>query len=225
MLSMLMAAGLIGQLSSRVGFFIKSFESWRRETIGRRSVVAIADLGFGVLDSATVEAAAYVIENRPAKDDAITVVCRLLTADQKAEALHECVFYSLDKRRFIFQIKECDCLPLAPWVYWVSRETRKKLAAPERLEPEGALVRQGLGTGDNNRFIRALWEVPPSLISTTPDQKIAFNHQSSHGKRWAPHVRSGSSQPWYSPLTVLIDWENHGLRLKEHWRSRGESPS
>ena len=224
-LSMLAIGGFLGEISSRVGFFIKSFDDWRNKVMGIHSVVAIADLGFGVLDDATVEAASYIVEKRPSEKQGLTRVFRLLVESDKANTLLNLMSGSSDKRIFMFSVAECECLPLHPWIYWVSREVREKLAHHEGLEPAGAVIRQGLGTGDNNRFIRALWEVPPELIATTTVSSTGFAEQFSLGKRWAVHVRSGSSQPWYSPLTVLIDWENQGLRLKEHWRSRGESPS
>ena len=187
-------------------------------------VECIVDLGFGVLDSATVEVACYVIKNVAATATQ-TPVARLLATGNKEEELQSCLADRSDKRWFIFRIDECGILPLSPWIYWVSTRTLGELAKHETLEPKAAVVRQGLGTGDNNRFIRALWEVPPELIASLQANFTEFAGEFNHGKRWAFHVRSGSSQPWYSPLTVLIDWENQGARLKELWRSKGENPS
>ncbi|MCP9822927.1 BREX-1 system adenine-specific DNA-methyltransferase PglX [Cyanobium sp. L1E-Cus] len=225
MLALLVSKGLLGEISSRVGFFIKSFDEWRKTIMASHSVISIADLGFGVLDDATVEAASYIVEKAPPAKKGLTRVFRLLVDDDKASTLLRAVTSYSGNRIFDFNIGECKCLPLGPWIYWVSQEVRGKLAAHIELEPAAAVIRQGLGTGDNGRFIRALWEVPADLIATTTDSTPNFREQFSKGKRWAFHVRSGSSQPWYSPLTVLIDWENQGLRLKEHWRSKGESPS
>jgi len=225
MLALLTGKGLLGEISSRVGFFIKSFDEWRKTIMAGNSVLAIADLGFGVLDDATVEAAAYIVEkSTPTRND-LTTVYRLLTDDNKGSALVASVSAFSGSRVFYFNIEECNCLPLSPWIYWVPYEVRRKLASHNELEPAAAVIRQGLGTGDNSRFIRALWEVPAELIATTTNSTTKFREQFSQGKRWAFHVRSGASQPWYSPLTLLIDWENQGLRLKEHWRSKGESPS
>ncbi len=57
--------GRIGAITSRTCLFTKSFESWRESIlIGRCSLCLVADLGFGVMDDAAVEAAAYVLERR-----------------------------------------------------------------------------------------------------------------------------------------------------------------
>lgn len=62
-LELLRTGGLLGAITSRTGFFLKSFQQWREEILLKESrVVALADLGYGVLDTAMVETAAYVLE-------------------------------------------------------------------------------------------------------------------------------------------------------------------
>jgi hypothetical protein len=55
--------GLLGAITSRTGFFLSSFQRWREEVLLREAPpVVFADLGYGVLDSAMVEVAAYCLE-------------------------------------------------------------------------------------------------------------------------------------------------------------------
>ena len=64
-LELLRAGGRIGAITSRTCFFLSSFQKWREEVvlrIGRPEVMS--DLGFGVMDDAAVEAAAYVLEKQ-----------------------------------------------------------------------------------------------------------------------------------------------------------------
>ncbi len=57
--------GRVGCLSSRTGFFLKSFTRWREEVLlGLGHLEVVADLGYGVLDKAMVEVAAYVVERQ-----------------------------------------------------------------------------------------------------------------------------------------------------------------
>jgi len=59
----LAAGGRLGAITSRSGFFLTSFQRWREEVLLEEArPVALADLGYGVLDSAMVETAAYVLE-------------------------------------------------------------------------------------------------------------------------------------------------------------------
>jgi hypothetical protein len=55
--------GFIGAITARTCFFLSSLEEWRESIVlNRTSVVALADLGHGVMDDALVDAAAYVLE-------------------------------------------------------------------------------------------------------------------------------------------------------------------
>lgn len=57
--------GTLGAITSRTGFFLTSFQKWREEILLKEAPPTVfADLGAGVLDSAMVETAAYVLERR-----------------------------------------------------------------------------------------------------------------------------------------------------------------
>ncbi len=56
--------GMLGAITSRTGFFLGSFQRWREEILLKEARPAVvADLGYGVLDTAMVETAAYVLEH------------------------------------------------------------------------------------------------------------------------------------------------------------------
>ena len=62
-LELLRAGGYLGAITSRTGFFLTSFRKWREEILLKEAqFIALADLGYGVLDTAMVETAAYVLE-------------------------------------------------------------------------------------------------------------------------------------------------------------------
>ena len=62
-LGMLVPGGMLGAITPRTGFFLSSFRRWREEMLLKdfRPIV-LADLGYGVLDTAMVETAAYCLE-------------------------------------------------------------------------------------------------------------------------------------------------------------------
>ncbi|QVL47240.1 MAG: SAM-dependent methyltransferase [Thiocapsa sp.] len=54
--------GLLGAITSRTAFFLTSYRQWRQGVVlGEAKPVVMADLGYGVMDAAMVEAAAYVL--------------------------------------------------------------------------------------------------------------------------------------------------------------------
>jgi hypothetical protein len=61
-LQLLYAGGMLGAITSRTGFFLSSFQKWREEILLREAWPSVfADLGYGVLDTAMVETAAYCL--------------------------------------------------------------------------------------------------------------------------------------------------------------------
>lgn len=63
---MLRAGGMLGAITSRTGFFLSSFQKWREEIVlPTAPPVVFADLGYGVLDTAMVETAAYCLRKQP----------------------------------------------------------------------------------------------------------------------------------------------------------------
>lgn len=62
-LSLLQVGGMLGAITSRTGFFLTSFQKWREEILLKEArLTVMADLGYGVLDTAMVETAAYCLE-------------------------------------------------------------------------------------------------------------------------------------------------------------------
>ncbi len=59
----LVPGGMLGAITSRTGFFLSSFRRWREEILLKEARPTVfADLGYGVLDTAMVETAAYCLE-------------------------------------------------------------------------------------------------------------------------------------------------------------------
>jgi len=64
-IDLLRTQGRIGAITSRACFFLRSFHNWRENIVlGKAFPEVMADLGYGVMDDAMVEAAAYVLEKR-----------------------------------------------------------------------------------------------------------------------------------------------------------------
>jgi hypothetical protein len=66
-LNLLGGRGQLGAITSRTGFFLSSFQKWREEILLKEAKPTVmADLGYGVLDAAMVETAAYCLSKEVA---------------------------------------------------------------------------------------------------------------------------------------------------------------
>ena len=64
-LELLRSGARLGAITSRTCFFLSSFRKWREDVVLNISTPEVmADLGYGVMDDAMVEAAAYVLEKQ-----------------------------------------------------------------------------------------------------------------------------------------------------------------
>lgn len=221
--------GSVGAITSRVGLFLTSFERWRSEVLLAHDLGPLVDLGEKVMEQATVEAAAYVIRagRRPA--DHRPAFIRALTMPDRATGLNE-VIEGLRRGApdgnsvFRPDLGSLRALDGEPIVYWIGPSDVTTLRSHPPFEPGAGVVRQGLATGDDFRFVRAWWEIAPARATRSPaytggqDAKTQLNT----GARWAPIVKAGASQPWYSPNLLVVDWQRDGERLRSFTDAAGK---
>jgi hypothetical protein len=196
--------GLLGAITSRTGFFLSSFQKWREEVLLKEAPpVIFADLGYGVLDSAMVEVAAYCLEK--GRDQIMdTVFLRVLEADDKASALkatiHQAALSSARSQRFTLSAASFSAVPRSPFAYWVSDNLRRLFKALPSFEAEGRTAKQGLATGNDPRFLRVWWEVSAA--------------RSSASDGWSLLVKGGAPTMFFGDPFAVVKWFDGGLELK-----------
>jgi hypothetical protein len=238
-LSLLIPSGRLGAITSRTCFFLSTFKDWRRNVVLQGSAIrAIADLGQGVMDNAMVEAAAYVLERTLPTSS--TVVFRAIADTARQQALEDCIDAyrnaSLERRLFLAEQAAFDLLPDSPFVYWIDGKTIRQFKTGRTFEPNVGSVRVGVQTGDDPRYVRAVWEVPyeSTIFCYYPqdgtnicrlDDPLVVTHRRRKERmagRWAFFVKAGASQPWYSPVTLKLNWARDGHELKNFRNSQGK---
>ncbi|MEX1270952.1 MAG: hypothetical protein WEB55_00715, partial [Acidimicrobiia bacterium] len=201
--------GTCGAITSRAGMFLTTFEQWRAEILLGHQLVALADLGYGVMEQALVEAAAYVL--RQTEPDEHARFIRLLKEVDRPRALVDASRSSRsntsDARVFRVPLEDFAAIPGAPLAYWMSPSLRRLFIDYPSLEGSEADVRQGLATGMDFRFVRAFWEVDPRRIARTREETRS-------GKRWVPFAKGGEYSPYWADIHLLIDWKDDGKYLK-----------
>jgi len=238
-LGLLRRGGHLGAVTSRTCFFLTSFKDWRKQIVLARSgIEVIADLGQGVMDDAMVEAAAYVLVRDVRKTVSMSI--RAIADDDRSHALEVCVGThragGADDRIFLTEAKSFDLLPGSPFVYWTSSDTIARFSSDKSFEPDVGTVRVGLQTGDDPRFVRAVWEVRPSdtILCYYPTDGSEFcrfddpiveeylRRRDIGRHTWAFHVKAGASQPWHSPITLKVNWRNDGRELRNFTNGEGK---
>ena len=79
--------------------------------------------------------------------------------------------------------------------------------------------KQGLATGNNDRFVRLWSEVDNNKISyNTKDVSSALLSK----KKWFPYNKGGSRRKWYGNQELVVNWENDGFEIKHFTDDNGK---
>ena len=132
-IELLSERGRLGAITSRTGFFLSSFQRWREDLLLQHAPpVVFADLGYGVLDSAMVETAAYCLEARRSGGMPMTTFFRVLESpvEHKSSQLIQAVAALQDARgrdgdfsTTVFERSTAtfSVVPGTPFAYWVAK--------------------------------------------------------------------------------------------------------
>ena len=208
---------MVAMITMQSWMFLSSFEKLREYIFENHTILSMAHLGARAFDSIggeVVSTTAFVLENfnRP---EYLGDYLRLI--DGKSESAKEAAIreaiqnpncgwsYRASAARF----KNIPGIPIA---YWLSKRALDAFHDGKPLR-ELVLLRKGLTTMDNNRFLRLWYE-----CSTT---EIHFNAASSEeatgsGRRWFPINKGGGDRKWYGLNDFLINWKNDGQELKSY---------
>jgi hypothetical protein len=213
-IDLLLNRGNIGAITSRTGLCISSFESWRKNIMLKKVRIGVlADLGQNVMDNAVVEAAAYAYEKSEPAGAAVFI--RALHEEDRKQAIHNSIRGLAngrpDRNTYFTCLSQFNILSGSPLVYWLSRQAMLALAKWPKLKDAAGDVKQGLATDDDPRFARAVWEIPA-------DNRRYGNN----GKDWAPYIKAGASQPWFSPITLLVNWGGDAAQLWANLNAQGK---
>jgi hypothetical protein len=200
MLELLAPGGLVGALTSRNFLAVDTFKWFRQNVLLAKAPPSVMlDLGYGVLDGALVEAAAYVLE--PGRTKSSTFV-RVLDSRDKELAARE-HFVSHQPRRdltvSVHSIEDFASVPLQVICYWLPKSVLTKITSLPPLSESGAAARHGLQTTDDFRFLRLRWEV-----------------ETGTENRWVPIAKGGEYKPFWEDLTLTVDWGDDGKQLKTY---------
>lgn len=223
--------GKIGAITNRTPFFMTTQATFRQEVLQKEGFIEVmADLGGGVLE-AMVETAAYTFSPaQPPNQESSFIRC--LMVSEKQLLIKQSVV-NISKEQYsdnIFFINpdEFTRIEGSPYCYWISTRTIHQVSPYPKLEGNYGTVRVGLQTCDDFRFLRLLWEAPVGLIGGSFAKDIrpseirqAFKKE----KRWAFYSKTDQAIPWFSPISLLVDWHFDGDGFRDFFRSQGISPT
>lgn len=96
----------------------------------------------------------------------------------------------------VFNVFQISHIPNAAILYWLPSEIIEAIKSLEAIT-KIAEIRQGLATGDNNHFIRFIWE----------ESSFQYPHTKPHIKgRYVLYSKGGGYCKWFGNNYYLLDW-------------------
>lgn len=190
--------GYQAMITQHAWMFLSSFEKLR-EKMMLTETVSMAHLGaraFEEIGGEVVQTTSFV-RVRAHIDNYKGVYCRLIepTTQQGKEDM-----FIAGENRYTANQDNFAKIPGSPVAYWVSNNFLK--AFDNEKIGKYTISDGQTKTGNNDKYLRLLWEVPVSEIGK--------------GKHWVLHAKGGAFRRWYGNIDTLIDWSDSA---REHYRT------
>lgn len=127
-------------------------------------------------------------------------------------------FPIINKRYVTTTSEKFKSLPGKIIAYWISERFRKIFNECQNLGDISS-PRQGMATGDNNRFLRFWYEINWCNVGigfmSSRDAKLSKY-------KWFPYNKGGNFRKWYGNNEYLVYWENDGFYIKNFRDEKGK---
>lgn len=212
--SLVTKLGYLGMITQQSWMFLSSFENLRKNIIENKNIVCMLQLGshaFEEIGGEVVQTTSFIIQNKETNDKSIFF--RLVNYDDAKTKERKFLEINNNNKLNDYYLKEQNeflKIPGCPIAYWISNRYIKIFEQNERLANK-ANVKQGLATGDNNRFLREWYEV--NINNTLLNPKSIEELKISNVK-WFPYNKGGEFRKWYGNNDFVVDWKDDGKTIK-----------
>ena len=195
--------GLTGYMTPFVWMFISSYEKLRVNIIDNHFINNLIQLEYSGFDGATVPVCTFTLRNSTIENAKGSYV-RLSDfrgsenqAPKTLEAIHnpDCGWIYFTNQNDFTKI------PGSPFGYWLSKESIDSFESTKISD--FYIVRNGISTGDNLRYLR-LWH------------EVSFSN-----RNWNPCNKGGSFRKWYGNNEFVVFWEDNGEQIRTSLDEKG----
>lgn len=109
-------------------------------------------------------------------------------------------------------------IPGSPVAYWVSDAVRRAFESGDSLGANFD-TRLGMSTANNDAFVRDWCEVAYGSIHFGAENR---NVALAERRRWFPYQKGGPFRKWYGNNSLIVDWENDGVRIRSFGTETGK---
>lgn len=215
-LDKLVEKGRTGLITMESWMFLSSFENLRKNILENYYISSLGHFGWHIIGIAFGTVMTIFEKSKPLSKKG---EYSYLTIDNISKDTNvPYVFPKKDNGRYsITSQKNFTKIPGSPIGYWVNEKMVNMLDNPKIGEEFQA--RQGLATGDNDRFLRLWFEVSRVKFGIGIPSLTEANMT---WYKWFPYKKGGSFRRWYGNQDYVVDWDNDGFEIKHNYDSDGK---
>lgn len=215
--------GAVAMITMQSWMFLSSFEEFRMRILCQGTLLSMVHLGPRAFDSIggeVVSTTAFVLmsHNNPEYKGWYLRAVRGMSEAEKVTLILEAVKNFNCGWLYSASASDLKKIPGHPIAYFLSEAAKHIFANAPSLRDK-AEPRQGLISGDTDRFLR-IW-------SEVGNNRIAKNMRSRQdakmsGLKWFPIDKGGEFRKWYGNNDYIVNWENDGEAIRSFTDDTGK---
>ena len=203
--------GYVAMINIPVWMFLSTYEKMRNTIIANNTITTMLHFGRGIFGSDFGTTAFSIQKGRIEQYQGS--YRRLFEKQGAVDTVETKERWFLEgKGSYISTQNRFSNIPGNPVAYWMSSSVENDFVTGQALSSV-AEIKQGLKTGDNEKFLRLWFEVSSTKFSP-------FS-----GTKWFPCNKGGDYRRWYGNNDYVINWENDGFELKNFRHPDGRQKS
>lgn len=188
-------------INQQAWMFLSSFETLRHNLLTNTTMISMVHMGFGAFGADFGTTAMVIRKTHEFKYKGIFVSLREeRNVDDKQQ-----LFLS-GRNRFVTSVENFATIPGSPIAYWANVNLIKKFQTEKKVA-DIADVKIGMGTGNNDLFLRNWWEVANGKIDFNVSDMRSLSD--SEGK-WFPYNKGGDFRLWYGNMQYVLWYDKSG---------------
>jgi hypothetical protein len=210
--------GIIGMITMQAWMFLGSFSQMRANLLQTTPLISMAHLGARAFDSISGEVVSTTAFIREAARDRHSLATFIRLSDATGEAEKSRLLRDSAAKEDLsgaaprcFVVRQDSFLRIegTPVAYSLGQATLDLVAKAPPLRSY-ASPRQGLITGDNDKFIRFWWEVSNSRVHRNAVRGTDLTDDAP----WAPYLKGGTPRRWYGNELHVVQWSYDGREIR-----------
>jgi hypothetical protein len=212
--------GFVSFMTPFVWLSISSFKDLREYVLTQKCLLSLIQPEYhAFFDSAFVPICAFTIRNLALQVSARFIdLSSFYGADVQPVKAKEAIRNQSCGWHYVASASDFVRLPDMP-IAFMLRPAFFALGARSDLMGALADVREGINTGDNDRFLRLWQEVAWDEIVLSSE---SASEAATSSKKWFPHNKGGGIRRWYGNNEYVVNWQNDGYEIRNFKNDAGK---